>query len=282
MASRVSPRERCVGRRLAGAGRADRRRVEVAPPGDSAPATSVAEFNSSSPYNPDAPAIVGYLRAVGYPTPAWFAAGSTLEGVDWSIEEFVDAEPMGELDLASAEVFIDLVRLQRSLRLPTKMSWNPYIRAHVVAPHPSHRPLIAAGGNVRKLLDEAIAFAAPYESTALIDSEMVHCDLNVSNILMRDGRLVAVVDIEGAGRGCAIYDALSPAANGVSWNSDAAAVERLVNYALDTYGPGPVAIVVACLVIEITGWYLTATPSDIEHRVARHHNWINDLRSRIG
>lgn len=130
------------------------------------------------------------------------------------------------------------------------MSWNPYIRAHVFGPHPSQRPLIAAGGNVRKLLDDAIAFAATYESTALIDSEMVHCDLNVSNILMRDGRLLAVVDIEGTGRGCAVYDVLSPAANGVSWNSDPAAVDRLVSYAVDTYGPGPVAIAVACLVIE--------------------------------
>lgn len=243
--------------------------------------TPVAVFTSSAPYNPDAPVIVDYLRAAGYPTPAWLAAGTTADGVAWSIQEFVDGEPLGELDAASAEVFIDLVRLQRTLRLPTTMSWNPYVRAHVFGTHPSHRPLIAAGGDVRKVLAEALAIAAPHESTTLIDTEMVHCDLNVSNLLMRNGRLVAVVDIDGTGRGCAVYDVLSPAANGVWWNSDPAAVDRLVNYAIDAYGPGPVAIAVACLVIETTGWYLTATPARIEHRVARQRSWIDDLRSRL-
>lgn len=154
---------------------------------------------SSAPYNPDAPTIVEYLRAAEYPTPAWLAAGTTADGVAWSVQEFVDGEPLRELDAASAEVFVHLVRLQRALSPPTVMSWNPYIRAHVFDAHPSHRPLITAGGDVRKLLDDALALAAPYESAALIDSEMVHCDLNVSNILMRNGRLVAVVDIDGFG-----------------------------------------------------------------------------------
>ncbi|CAN5671441.1 hypothetical protein BH24ACT5_BH24ACT5_08080 [soil metagenome] len=250
-------------------------------PAHSGTAMSVADFNSSSPYNPDTPAVVRYVRSMGYPTPTWFASGSTAEGVNWSIQEFVDGQPLSELDVASAEVFIELVERQRSLRPPTVMNWNPYIRAHVFGPHPSHRALIAAAGDVRKLLDHAISFAAPYEPTPLLDNEMVHGDLNVSNILMRDGRVVAVVDIEGTGRGCAVYDVLSPAANGVSWNSDPVAVDRLVGYAIDTYGAGPVAIAVACLVIETTGWYLTATPAGIEHRVARHHNWIDDLRPRL-
>jgi hypothetical protein len=33
---------------------------------------------------------------------------------------------------------------------------------------------------------------------------------------------------------------------------------------------------------ETTGWCLNATPAEIEPRVARHHDWITDLSTRVG
>lgn len=237
--------------------------------------------DSTAPDNPDAAAIVEHLRAAGYPTPKWLASGRTDDGVAWSVQEFAEGEPLHELDRASAELFIELVRLQRQISLPTETSWNPYIRAHVFGGHAAHRSLITAGRGLQALLDETLALAAPFESTELVDDEMVHSDLNVSNVIVRDCRVAAVVDVDGAGRGCAAYDLLSPAVNGVSWASDPAAITRLVDVALDLYGPGPVAVCAACLVIENANWYRRADPAGIRQRVGRYRRWLGDLRTQL-
>lgn len=85
---------------------------------------------------------------------------------------------------------------------------------------------------------------------------MVHCDLSLSNILVHNGILSGVVDIDAAGHGCAVYDVLSGALNGVLWEADPEAVQRLHRFAFETYGAGPVSIAAATLVIEGLFWRL--------------------------
>jgi hypothetical protein len=247
-------------------------------------ATAVLKWHDPSsnvPYNPDAPAIVEYLRAARYPTPEWLAAGTSDDGLRWSLQDFVDGAPLGELDLGSVGVFIDLVDQQRSLRLPTTFNWNRYVRDHVFATHASHAGLAGGGPNVRELLRRALALAEPYRAHELPLDEMVHCDLNVSNLLMRNGELVAVVDIDAAGRGCAAYDLLSPAVNGVSWSSDPRAVERLVSHGLETYSQETIAVIAACLLIGTTNWYRRADPTHVEARAQRHLDWLTSLEPRL-
>jgi len=236
---------------------------------------------SPTPYNPDAPAIAEFLRGAGYPTPRWLAWGTTPDGVAWSVQEFADGQPLRQLDIACADIFLDLVRLERTLTPPTNLSWNPYMRDHVFGDHERHRRLGDAGDDLRALLDQALELATPYESANLHDAEMVHFDLNVSNILVRNGGSVTVVDIDGTGRGCAVYDLLSPAINGVLWGSDPRAVERLVAYGLENYEPGAFVIAAACLTIELADWYSTTGSAHIEDKVARHRAWLADIRSRI-
>lgn len=238
-------------------------------------------FATHGPYNPDAVAIVEYLRAEGYPTPAWYGAGATATGAVWSLQEFVDAEAIGPIEPATAELFIELIERQRTIRLPTSVNWNPYIRSHVFGEHATHRRLTSAGEGAIRVLDSALSLAAPYESTSLVDDEMVHCDLSISNVLVRGGRVVAVIDTAGAARGCAAYDALSPVVNGVWWNSDSVAVERLVGYTLTTYGPATVAVVAACLAIETADWYFTHGREHAERPASRLYAWVEDLRHRL-
>lgn len=239
------------------------------------------EPSSDVPYNADAPAIVAYLRSAGYPTPAWLASGVFDGGGSWSLQEFVDGEPLRELDLASAELFVDLVRLQRTLALPTGMGWNPYIREHAFGDHRSTGELRAANGEVRHLVEDVLALAAPFRSAPLTESDMVHVDLNVSNLLLRDGRLVAVVDVDGAGLGCAAYDLLSPVLNALVWDSDPEAIERLVACALDAYTGAEVAVVTACLTVEIGCWYLGRNPARFQTRAPALRRWVTDFASRV-
>jgi hypothetical protein len=233
--------------------------------------------SSTVPYNPDAPAVVDHLRSTGYPTPAWLASGVTADGMAWSIQELVDADPFRPLDVPMAQEVVQLVDRHRRLRLPTTYQWNGYVRAHVFGRHPSHRRLAEAGPDVRRLLATALEVARTHRDAPMPDDEMVHCDLNVSNLLFRDGELVAVVDIEAAGRGCAAYDLLASAVNGVSWASDPDAVDLLVRHGLATYGPGPVAVVRGGLLVESTSWYLDADPDTIDGRARRHLDWLTGL-----
>lgn len=239
------------------------------------------EPGSAVAYNADIPAVVEHIRSAGYPTPAWLASGVTVDGSAWSIQELVEGEPLRELTVANADMFVELVELQRTLTPPTDLIWNTYVRAVIFdEDHPYHQRLATGGPSLRQLVDEAVALAAPYESATLTETEMVHGDLSVANVLAREGRVVAVVDIDAVGRGCATYDLLSPVVNGISWQSDPRAIERLLRYGLDTYGPAPIALAAACLAIENTVWYLDAVPAESEERVARQLGWLRDLRSR--
>ncbi len=218
------------------------------------------DARSAAPHNPDAPAIVEYLRSEGYPTPAWLASGATEDGVHWSLQGLAGGEPLRELDHESAEIFVEFAQWHRELRLPTESGWNQYVRDHAFGTHPTHRRLRSGGPMVSRLLEAGLSLAAPYEDEALPALEMVHCDLNVGNVLVLDGKLAEIVDVGGSGVGCAAYDLLAPAASGVSWASDTAAVDRLVGHGLATYGPGPLAVATTCLVIEKTVWYQRADP----------------------
>ncbi len=193
--------------------------------------------SSDVPRNPDAPAVVEHIRSAGYPTPAWLASGTTPQGFAWSIQELVEGESSLHLDATAARRVLDLVRLQRTICPPTAMSWTTFMRDTVATAPPDLRML-----------------AAPYESAALPDDEMVHCDLSLSNIIFRDGKVTGVVDIDATGRGCAVYDLLNVALNGLTWNAEPDALALLHEYALDTYERAAVTIAATCLVVEGLAW----------------------------
>lgn len=235
--------------------------------------------NSSVPRNPDAADVVAYLRKSGYPTPEWLAHGPTSAGYFYSIQEFIPGEPLARLDLAAVELILELVHLQRTLSPPTSLSWSTYMREHVFGEHESHEKLAtAAAGTIARALTEALEFARPYESAALPDDEMVHCDLSLSNILVHEGLLSGVIDIDAAGRGCAVYDVLSAAMNGMFWNADPDAVSRLHRFAFEIYGPGPVCIAAATLVIEGLAFRLESYPETAEGAASKSLEWMRELR----
>lgn len=87
-----------------------------------------------------------------------------------------------------------------------------------------------------------------------------------------------MIDIDAAGRGCAVYDVLSAAMNGVFWNADPDAVSHLHRFALETYGPGPVCIAVATLVIEGLTFRLESYPETAEGAASKSLEWMHELR----
>lgn len=169
--------------------------------------------------------VVEHMRGRGYPTPAWLAVGATATHV-WHLMDFVDAAPALELTPSLVEQLIEIIELQAGQASEPYDHWSYAWRVA------TGRDSAAAG----QVLDEApehsqlrqsIARLSGYSSdvSALVDRlrlvcadvppprdvpDMVHADLATpGNILIRDGVVVAVVDIGNAGSGTRAIDLTS-------------------------------------------------------------------------
>lgn len=147
--------------------------------------------------------VVEHMRRRGYPTPAWLGVGATATHV-WQLMDFVDAAPAPELTPSLVEQLMEIIELQAG------QASEPY-------DHWSYAWQVATGQ------ESAVAGLSEYSSvvSALVERlrlvcadvpppreapDMVHADLNPSNVLVRDGAVVAVVDIENAGSGTRATD----------------------------------------------------------------------------
>jgi hypothetical protein len=147
--------------------------------------------------------VVEHMRGRGYPTPAWLAVGATATHV-WHLMDFVDAAPVPELTPSIVEQLMEIIELQAG------QACEPY-------DHWLYAWRVATGQ------ESAVAGLSGYSSvvSALVERprlvcadvpppreapDMVHADLNPSNVLVRDGAVVAVVDIGNAGSGTRATD----------------------------------------------------------------------------
>ncbi len=236
---------------------------------------------SAIPHNPDAATVIAYIRDHAYPTPKWLTTGSTKSGIFYAIQDFIPGKRLSRLDVTAAQIIVDLVSLQRTIHPPTSMNWSMYMREYVFHGHPSNGQLTVAGGSISQALQESLSIAAPYKGFELEEHEMVHSDLSLSNILVEDGHVLGVVDTDAVGRGCAVYDVLSGALNGVIWDADPEAVNLLHSYAIETYGSAPVAIAAGTLVIEGLEWRMNSFPGSVEKAAQRSIAWLSRVRALL-
>jgi hypothetical protein len=169
--------------------------------------------------------IVEHMRRHGYPTPAWLGVGATATHV-WHLMDFVDAAPAAELTPPLIEQLMEIIELQADQASEPYDHWSYAWR--VATDHAS-----AVGGQdphetpEQLRLRESVANLSGYSSvvSALVERlrlvcagapppreapDMVHADLSTpSNILVRDGAVVAVVDIGNAGSGTRAIDLTS-------------------------------------------------------------------------
>ena len=201
------------------------------------PADTVAVLKWITVEAADAAAVVEHARACGYPTPAWLDHGTTDDGRSWCVQDLVEGTPMGNLDVAGAELIVELVALERTITPPTMRGWPALGR-----------------------LDE-----------------LVHSDLNVQNILLRDGKVAGVIDFDEAACGCAVLDLLSPAVNAVIWRSDPAAIEILHRFARESYDDAAIAAAAAIVADQVGRWYRYAMPDESTRIDADIDGWHRSL-----
>ena len=157
--------------------------------------------------------VVGHMRGCGYPTPAWLGVGATDTHV-WQLIEFVDAGPAAEMTPDLVEQLVEINELQAGQATEPYDHWAYAWRLATgqefgedLAPSLSRAVAGLSGysSHVSELVERLRGMCAdvppPREAP-----DMVHADFKPDNVLVRDGRVVAVVDIGNAGSGTRATD----------------------------------------------------------------------------
>lgn len=157
--------------------------------------------------------VVEHMRRCGYPTPAYLGVGATTTHI-WHLIDFVDATPAPELTPSIVEPLMEIAELQAgqatepydhwayTWRLATGQEWgqdlDPSLSRAVAG-------LSGYSSEVSVLVERVrlvcANIAPPQEAP-----DMVHADLKPDNVLVRDGTVVAVLDIGNAGSGTRATD----------------------------------------------------------------------------
>jgi aminoglycoside phosphotransferase (APT) family kinase protein len=157
--------------------------------------------------------VVEHMRRRGYPTPAYLGVGATATHI-WHLMDFVDATPAPELTPSLVEQLMEIAELQAgqateshdhwsyTWRLATGQEWGQDLDpslSKAVAGLPGYSSEVSS--LVQRLRLVCVNIAPPQEAP-----DMVHADFKPDNVLVRDGAVVAVLDIGNAGSGTRATD----------------------------------------------------------------------------
>src|SRR3954447_8127227 len=147
--------------------------------------------------------VVEHMRRRGYPTPAWLGVGATATHV-WHLMDFVDAAPVPELTPSIVEQLMEIIELQAGQASEPYDHWSYAWR--VATGQESAVAGLSGYSSVVSALVERLRLVCAEVPPPRQAPDMVHADLNPSNVLVRDGAVVAVVDIGNAGSGTRATD----------------------------------------------------------------------------
>lgn len=143
------------------------------------------------------------MRARGYPTPGWLGVGATATQV-WHLTDFVDAAPASELTPSLVVQLMAIVELQAG-QGSEPPDHSAYAWRVVTGQEPVVARLSGYSSAVSALVERSLRLSA-HASRPTAAPDMVHADLNPSNVLVRDGSVVALVDIGNTGSGTRATD----------------------------------------------------------------------------
>lgn len=212
------------------------------------------------------PQLIDRARAAGYPTPRWLAVGETVDGTAYHIVDFVSGEPMSRspLNLRVVEHLIDMVERQAGLDPdPTgdwsgciwEGDWSGYVwdRAFGDGENAPRSMTRRIGPSGIELIERFDALLAPYAGLELPRSDLVHGDLNASNVMCQNDEITGVVDAESLGSGTRALDyaTLLPWLLKMGATPDVVAAIRQAGHAVA--GPGVFAACAAAVAFDSVG-----------------------------
>ncbi|WP_204911543.1 phosphotransferase [Microlunatus spumicola] len=267
--------EATLGGRLAGGINDGALRVRLAGRGDAVLKAVARDRPDQLDETLRAQRIVERMRSRGYPTPAWLGVGATSTHV-WHLMDLVDAAPVRELTPAVVEQLMEIVELQ-SGRASEPYDHSAYAWKVATGREPSVAGLSSHPTAVSTLVQRLPLVPAGAPSPLPRASDMVHADLNPSNVLVRGGAVVAVVDIENAGSGTRATDLTT-----LQWHtfqdSLAGVRQRLWTRILELVGWEGAAVLATTQILLQLEWPIRlGRRKELDDALERSHRTVDEL-----
>ena len=205
---------------------------------------------------------VNRMNAAGYPTPRWIAAGVSGAGVRYHVQEFVEGEPSSPLDADKAALLIEVIERHTGLDPDPANDWCVYVDSVVGGPlrEGSRAFLRGFGPPADDLLAAFDRVLAEHGPVRLPAGDLVHGDLNTCNVLLRDGRVSGVIDIDAFGSGTRVIDYAWLLREAYAMDAEPEAVRRVRRAGEAVAGPGVLAYCVAATSFDIVRFHARHAP----------------------
>lgn len=193
--------------------------------------------------------LVRRARAVGYPTPAWLAVGTTATGSPYQLQEFVDGAGVADASAIGPTLARELIAIcetQQGLVPEEETNWSAWAGGVVFDGWDGVWERVRAyGGEEAELVSRYDGLCRPYRDQALPRTDLVHGDLNVGNLIVDNGRIAGIIDIEAAGGGSRAYDLISLTTSAARDGAREGVDELFLEAALRAGGRAAVAVCAA-------------------------------------
>jgi aminoglycoside phosphotransferase (APT) family kinase protein len=234
-------------------------------------------------FAPRALPIMRRLHAAGYATPAVLYTGMAPDGTTYLVQELLAGAPLKSLEEPHLDRIFALNDLQADLNPHSSAgrfeSWSQYAYEAVFA----ERSILAAAlptysAPTASLLDAIRRATAGYRAVVLPDSDAVHGDFRVGNILAEGGRVTGVIDLGYAGYGTRALDLATLLHDAYGEDYGPAVRDRLAARIVEIAGPAVCAICLAYRVIVTVEWAIrNRKPEMVGHFVRVGWAILGDL-----
>jgi aminoglycoside phosphotransferase len=223
--------------------------------------------------------MVNRIHATGYPTPRWITAGVTDAGTSYLLQEFVPGLPASPLNLGTAVLLVDVLERQAGLDPDPDHDCSAYVTSFVQddgddGPRAFLRGLGTPGRDLLAHFDRVVA---QHGQIRLPAGDMVHAEFQSCNVLMYDGKVSGVIDIQTFGSGTRAIDYGDLLRE--AWVTEAGPdTTHLIRQAGEAVaGPGVLALCTAASAFGIVQFQAHHDPRDLPWVYARLHHLADDL-----
>ena len=177
---------------------------------DPAGQRAVLKWSSARDWAPTvlaAAPVVAAARASGWPTPAWLAVGQTDDGYPYHVQDFVEGTTQETVSHGWLDLTLPVVTSHAGLGRDGMRNWSRYDHDVVYAAGNDNRVAVASSGPAGAYLSDVITLLnGDHEDVKLPADDLVHGDLNPENVLIANGQVAALIDVEAVGRGTRLHD----------------------------------------------------------------------------
>ena len=199
-------------------------------------------------------AIVGRLRAGGYPAPEFVLASSDQETPHYLIQRIMPGIRATVLNRRLLDRIIELNRLQENAATGFAEDWPVSIVETIERGHTEwcvHSSLESYSSETAGMLSELKRTAEEVRRQTFRQHDAVHFDFSTANILLDGDEITGVIDWNGCRAGDRAFDLVTM---GFYALEDRATSTWLLNHARSISNPGAVALYLAHVVLRQVDW----------------------------